>query len=374
LREIGDEGVNVLLSDSTNIESAGRSGSESDVLVALRPMFEKAEGRIFVATFASHVHRMAAVFELAQEFDRNVTILGRRMESNAQLASETGHLTIPPGLLVTPKQAAKMPARHICYLVTGSQGEPRSALSRIAVGEMKNVDPGAGDVVIYSSKVIPGNERPISAVVDRLLHREVEVYYPRIAPAHVSGHAYREELREMLEAVRPEFFMPVHGEYRNLVHHARLGVETGIAEDHVFKMRNGDVLEVDASGARRAGTVPVGRLLVDAGVVGTGGDVTRDRRHISEDGIIFVVMAVSMQSGEILSGPELTARGLVCKDGAEPDLEGARQTVVTAVGEMTHEAVTDVVELAETVRRAVRRHFRRALGIRPVVVPYVMEL
>lgn len=374
LREIGDEGVTVLLSDSTNIETPGRTGSEAEVERRLRPMFEKADGRVFVATFASHVHRMAAVFSLAREFDRQVAILGRRMESNTMLANQTGHLEIPPGLLVSHKEAAKLPARHICYLITGTQGEPRSALSRIAMGEMKGVEAGAGDVVIYSSKVIPGNERPISAVIDRLLQRDVEVYYPRIAPAHVSGHACREELRDMLEAVRPKFFVPVHGEFRNLVHHARLGVETGVPEDHCFKLHDGDVLEIDSDGARRCGTVPVGRLLVDSGVIGAGAEVMRDRRIISEDGIIFVVMAVSLQSGEILSGPDLTARGLVSSDVGEPDLVGARRSVISAVDAMTREAVTDVDELAETVRRAVRRHFRRSMGIRPVVVPYVLEL
>ncbi|MFT4570346.1 MAG: ribonuclease J [Hyphomicrobiaceae bacterium] len=374
LREIGDEGVRVLLSDSTNIESPGNSGSESEVRTKLEPMFAATEGRIVVSTFASHVHRMQAVFSLCQQFDRQVVILGRSMESNSNLASSTGHLTIPPGLLVGAKEAAKMPARHVCYLATGSQGEARSALSRMAMGEMKHLIPAPGDAVIYSSKVIPGNERPIGAVINQFLRAGVEVYYPRIAPAHVSGHAYREELRTMLELVRPEFFVPVHGEFRNLVHHARLGEETGVPHEKCFCLTNGDVIEVDGEGARPAGTVPVGRLLVDSGVIGTDASVLRDRRHISESGVVLAVLAVSRQTGEILSGPDLSARGLVTANGREPDLTAASEAVVKAVKAMTPAAIADLDELHEEVRLAVRRHFRRSIGVRPVVVPYVMEL
>ncbi len=374
LGEIGREGVRVLLSDSTNIETPGSTGSEAEVRKRLEPMFERTTGRVLVATFASHVHRMAAVFSLAQQFDRQVAILGRRMEANAALATRTGHLAIPPGILISPKEAASLPARHVCYLATGSQGEPRSALSRIAMGEMRDLVPQPGDAVIYSSKVIPGNERPIGAVINQLLRAGVDVYYPRVAPAHVSGHACREELRTMLETVRPQFFVPVHGEYRNLVHHARLGVETGVPEDRCFCLNDGDVLEVDEAAARPAGSVPVGRLLVDSGVISAGAGVLRDRRHISQSGMVLAVLAVSRQTGEILSGPELTARGLVAADGCEPDLSEAHRAVRRAVEAMSPAAVADLDELQEEVRLAVRRHFRRTLGIRPVVVPYIMEL
>lgn len=374
LKEIGDEGVTVLLSDSTNIESPGTAGSEIEVRKCLEPMFEATSGRIVVSTFASHVHRMAAVFSLAAQFDRQVALLGRRMEANAALATRTGHLQIPPGMLVSAKDAAKLPARHVCYLATGSQGEDRSALSRIARGEMRHLVPAHGDAVIYSSKVIPGNERPIGVVINGLLKAGVEVYYPRIAPAHVSGHAYREELRTMLELVRPEFFIPVHGEFRNLVHHARLGVETGVPEDHCFCISDGDVIEVDDEGARPAGTVPVGRLMVDSGVVGTDLEVLRDRRHISEAGMISAVVAVCRDTGALVSGPELSSRGLVTADGREPDLSDACKAVSQVMAERDPEALRDLASLNEDVRLAVRRHFKRKMGIRPVVVPSIIEV
>lgn len=374
-RALGDEGVKLLLSDSTNVETEGRSGSERLVRGMMEPMFAATRGRVFVATFASHIHRVAAVLSLAHQFKRKVVILGRRMESNTSLANQVGHLGIPGDLLVDPREAQRLRPDEVCYLLTGSQGEPRSALSRIAFGNMAGVLPQVGDAVIFSSKVIPGNERPIGAVIDQLYRLGCEVYYPRFARAHVSGHACKEELRTMLELVRPEYFVPVHGEYRNLVHHARLAIETGVAEEKVIRMLDGDVLEIDAHAARRAGTVSTGRVLIDGGVIGIDDEsIMRDRRNISRDGMVLAVLAVAQQSGMILSGPEFLMRGVVTGDGAEPDTEPLRRAVVDAIDAMPKAAVRDIDELTEEVRLAVRRFFRRTLGSRPVVVPYVVEL
>jgi len=341
----------------------------------MEPMFAATRGRVFVATFASHIHRVAAVLSLAQQFGRKVVILGRRMESNTSLANQIGHLGIPGDLLVDPREAQRLKPSEVCYLLTGSQGEPRSALSRIAFQNMRGVEPGVGDAVIFSSKVIPGNERPIGAVIDQLYRLGCEVYYPRFARAHVSGHACKEELRTMLELVRPEYFVPVHGEFRNLVHHARLAVETGVAEHKTIRMTDGDVLEISDDGARRAGTVTAGRVLIDGGVIGVDDEsVMRDRRNISRDGMVLAVLAVAQQSGMILSGPEFLMRGVVTGDDKDVDDEPLRRAVVDAIAAMPKAAVRDVDELTEEVRLAVRRYFRRTLGSRPVVVPYVVEL
>lgn len=374
-REIGDEGVKLLLSDSTNIETEGSSGSERLVRGYMEPMFKATRGRIFVTTFASHIHRLVAVFSLAREHGRKVAILGRRMESNAALASHTGHLAIPPDLIVDAKEAMRMPPGKVCYLLTGSQGEARSALTRLAFLEMHGVVPGPGDAVIYSSKVIPGNDRPIGAVIDQLYRLGCEVYYPRRAKAHVSGHACKDELRTMLELVRPEYFVPVHGEFRNLVHHAKLAAETGVDETKIVRLMDGDVLEIDHLGAHRRGTVTVGKVLVDGDVVGVEDKgVVRDRRNISSDGMVLVVLAVAQQSGMILSGPDFVMRGVATEGGPEPDEEPLRRAVEAAIAAMPKAAVRDLDELSEEVRVAARRWFRRNLGSRPLVVPYVMEL
>jgi ribonuclease J len=268
-----------------------------------------------------------------------------------------------------------MHPREVCYLLTGSQGEPRSALARVAFGEMPGVVAGVGDTVIFSSKVIPGNERMTGAVIDQLYRNGCEVWYPRRAKTHVSGHACRDELKQMLELVRPEYFVPVHGEFRNLVHHARLAVETGVAEHKCIRMTDGDVLEIHDDGARRAGTVPAGRVLIDGGVVGVDEEsVMRDRRNISRDGMVLCMVAVAQQSGMLLSGPEFLMRGVVTGDGAEPDDEQLRKVVVDAIASLPKAAVRDVAEMNEVVRLAIRRYFRRTYGSRPVVVPYVVEL
>ncbi len=374
-KQLGAEGVTVLLSDSTNIESNGESGSESAVRTYLEPLFERAAGRVFVTTFASHIHRVAAVVSLCEQFGRKLAIWGRSMEANAALATRCGHLRIPGEMLISADQAAQLAPEELCYLVTGSQGEARSALSRIALQQIASIRAEPGDMVIFSSKIIPGNERAIGAVIDQLFRCGVEVYYPRLMPLHVSGHAYSGELRAMLDMVKPRFFVPVHGEYRNLVHHGRLAEESGVVPERCFRLVNGDVLEVEAEACRRAGTVEVGRVYVDGTVVGGIGDeIIRDRRHISEDGMVIVVLGVSRQTGEIVSGPDLIARGLVSSESEGVDLEGARKAVLARVAQMTRAAVADKEELQEEVRLAARRFLRRATGGRPVVVPYVLEL
>ena len=376
LRELGDEGVRVLLSDSTNVVQSGTSGSESNVAGYLRPAFEATPGRIVVTTFASHVHRISAVIELAAEFGRRVVPMGRSMDNVIGLARRTGHLSVGPDRFVDAKTARNMTDSELCYLVTGSQGEPRSALTRIATGESRDVKLGPADAVVFSSKVIPGNERAIGSIIDELYRGDVTVYEPRSMPLHVSGHGYRDELKTYLELVRPEHFVPVHGQIRNLVDHARLAVETGVDPAKVHRIENGDVLEIDGAVGDVAGTVSTGRVLVDGSVVGGVDDeVLRDRRNISRDGVVFVVVAVSHRTGEVVNGPEIFARGLASdKDDEEHVLDGAVRAANEQLEAMSEGARRDLDELAEELRIVVRRHLRRNLGSRPVVVPHVLEL
>jgi ribonuclease J len=374
-RALGDDGVSLLLSDSTNVEVPGVTQPESAVPMFLRPIFRATRGRLFVTTFASHVHRIQNLVAVCREFGRAVAFVGRSMEGNASLATRTGHLRIPGDMLVSAREAEKMAPDKVCFIVTGSQGEPGSALSRIALLQMANLQPRPGDAVIFSSRAIPGNDKAIAAVVNQLFRCGAEVYDSRVAEVHVSGHACREELRQMIDLVRPRAFVPLHGEYRNLVHHARLAIETGVARENCFTLVDGEVLEIRDGTAARADTVDVGRVLVDGGGVGdVDAAVVRDRRHIAEDGVVTVIVAVKRQTGEIVEGPNFITRGLVSPDEEAEAFEEARRVVRAKIESMTPAAIADLAELQEEVRLTTRRFFRRRFGRRPVVVPYVMEL
>jgi ribonuclease J len=328
-----------------------------------------------VTTFASHIHRLQNIVDLCEEFGRSICLVGRSMENNASLATTTGHLRIPGHLLVAQREAVKMPGRDVCFIVTGSQGEPGSALTRIAMLERPALEPRPGDAVVFTSRVIPGNETAIGAVINQLCRTGAEVYDGTTGRLHVSGHACRDELKNMLELTRPKLFVPLHGEYRNLLLHARLAVETGVAERNCYTLVDGEVLEVDDDGGRRGRSVMVGRVLVDGETVGDVNDaVLRDRRHISEGGVVVVLLAVSHQTGEIVSGPDIIARGLPPSDDEAADFVELKRRVTARVREMPAAAVADRAELQEEVRLTVRRYFRRGFGQRPVVVPYVMEL
>jgi ribonuclease J len=374
-RELGDEGVQLLMSDSTNVEVSGKSKSESEVPDFLRPIFAETKGRIFVTTFASHIHRIQNVVDLCHEFGRLIAIVGRSMESNAALATRTGHLTIPGSLLISPREAEKLPAGDVCFLATGSQGEPGSAMTRIAMMEMRNLAPAPGDAIVFSSRVIPGNDKAIGAVIDELYRSGAEVYDSRRRPVHVSGHACREELRDMLDIVRPECFVPLHGQFRNLVHHARLAVETGVEERNCFCLVDGEVLKIQDGQPKRAPSVSVGRVLIDGSVVGDVDDsILRDRRHISEDGVAMVILGVSRQTGEIVVGPDFVTRGLLAPEQRESDFDELKKLICDRVQSMPRAAIADEIELQDTVRKTARRYFRKVLGRRPVVVPYILEM
>ena len=305
---------------------------------------------------------------------RAIAFVGRSMEANASLATRTGHLRVPGPMLVSSREAEKLPPERVCFMVTGSQGEPGSALARIALLQMKGLEPSAGDAVIFSSRAIPGNDRAIGAVINQLLRLGAEVYDTHVAEVHVSGHASQEELKLVLNLVTPHHFVPVHGEYRHLVRHNLLAAEVGVPAERCHLLEDGDVLELDGTAARRGERVTAGRVFVDGKGVGDVEDVVlRDRRHLSEDGLVLAVLAIAQQSGDLVAGPDLVSRGVVGEEASPEVLEAARAVVLEALAGINPESRTDPLEVKEEVRRALRRYFKR-FDRRPVILPFVMEM
>ena len=372
LAEWGERGVLLLLSDSTNVERAGVTPSERTLTRPLEDLIAHASGKVLVATFASHIHRIRQVIELSLAQGRTVGVVGRSLVENIETARETGHLRIPPGALIDPTKVADRDPRTITLLTTGSQGEPLSALSRIAFGDHPQIKLNDGDIVILSSRVIPGNDRAISRLTDHLYRRGAEVYYEAVACVHVSGHASQEELQLMLNLVRPRYFIPIHGEYRHLVRHCDLARGVGVDPTGVFLLENGRVVEISEDEAYEVEPVRAGRVFVD-GLDGIEHEVLRDRRHMAEDGLVVAVLGLAQQTGELLSGPDLLSRGFLPSNDGE-DLTAAKAAVCAALDELPPESRTDTGIVKEQVRLSLRRYFRRTFGRRPVVLPFVMEM
>ncbi len=370
---LGDQGVLVLCSDSTNVDRPGHTRSESDVGVALAERFAPARGRIIVATFASHIHRIQAVLRLAARFGRRVALLGRSMERNVRVAADLGYLTLPEGVVVSLEELAAMPPERQVILSTGSQGEPNSALALMAAGDHKYFEVGPGDLVILSSRVIPGNERTVSRIINGLYRRGAEVLYEDNAFVHVSGHASQEDLKLMLNLTRPRYFVPVHGEYRHLLGHARLAAEVGLGADRVFLMEDGAALEVTKSTATVVGGIPAGRVLVDGTGVGDVGPVVlRDRELLAEEGMIAVAIVIDA-NGRVVAGPTLTSRGVVYVKENEALLDELRAAVGHAVAEMEPAERRDRDALSERMRFTVRRFVNQRFQRKPVVLPMILE-
>jgi ribonuclease J len=374
LAELGAEGVLLLFSDSTNVEHPGVTPSERTVGAELESIFRQASGRILVTTFSSHIHRMQQVIALAVRHGRKVALVGRSLVSHLAVARDLGILDVPDSVFVDLASARDLPRERVAYLTAGSQAEATSALVRIAMDDHKHVALAPGDVVVLSSRIIPGNERAIGSLVNHLYRRGAVVYYDRVARVHVSGHASQEELKLVLNLVRPRHFVPVHGEYRHLVRHVRLAQEVGVPAERCHLLEDGDVLAIDAAGVRRADRVTAGRVFVDGKGIGEVGDlVLRDRRHLSQDGLVLAVLAVHQQSGEIVAGPDLVSRGVVGEEAGPEVLEAARGAVLEALADINRESRTDPAEVKEEVYRALRRYFKR-LDRRPVILPFVMEM
>lgn len=372
---LGDAGVLALLSDSTNVDRPGVTPSERSLTARFEATFQRARGRVLVATFASHLHRIQQVLDVSAKTGRHVAVIGRGMIQNVQTGQELGYLRVPPGLIVDLEKVRSLPADQVTLLSTGSQGEPLSALARIAMDDHKHVKVEAGDTVIMSSRIIPGNEKPIGDLVNHLCRRGAEVLQEPHAGLHVSGHASQSELQLMLQLTRPRYFVPVHGEYRHLVRHAALAAGMGIAPSDCFLLEDGDVLEIDAAGARRGEPVPSGRVFVDGKGVGDVGDVVlRDRRHLSDGGLVLAILAVNQHSGEIISGPDLISRGFVFEEDSQPYFERAKEAVLEALAALAPESRTVPAEVKEEMRKTLRRYFKKTLERRPVILPVVMEL
>jgi ribonuclease J len=374
LAELGAEGVLLLMSDSTNVEHAGVTPSERSVGVHLEQIFREATGRVVVTTFSSHIHRMQQVIDLATRFGRKVGLVGRSLTSHVATARDLGLLRVADGTLVDLPVLRDLPRKEVTLITAGSQAEAASALVRIAMNAHKQVVLAPGDVVVLSSRIIPGNERAISSLVNHLYRRGATVHYGRSTPIHVSGHASQEELKLVLNLVRPRYFVPVHGEYRHLVRHLQLAREVGVPADGCHLLEDGDVLEIRSDGAERGERVPAGRVFVDGKGIGEVGDVVlRDRRHLSEDGLVLAVLAIAQQSGDIVAGPDLVSRGVVADDVSPEVFEGARSMVLDALEAINPESRTDPAEVKEEVRKALRRYFKR-LDRWPVILPFVLEM
>jgi ribonuclease J len=372
--ELGEQGVLVLCSDSTNVERPGHTPSEMDVGQALGARFDAASGRIIVATFASHIHRIQQVLTLAAGTGRRVALLGMSMQKNVTIAAELGYLRVPDGIIVPLEELGELPARRQVILSTGSQGEPNSALALMAAGEHKYVRVERGDLVIVSARVIPGNERTISRVVNALYRLGAEVLYEENAFVHVSGHASQEDLKLMFNLTRPRYFIPVHGEYRHLLGHARLAESVGITSDRVFLIEDGMGVEVSPTEARAAGPFPAGRVLVDGKSVGDiGAVVLRDRQLLAEDGLVAVSIAVD-RHGTVVAGPEIASRGFVYVKENEPLFEEMKKVVLAALAERDPDAPSDRELIGATVRSAVRHFINQRFRRRPVVLPIVLEV
>jgi ribonuclease J len=375
LSRYGEAGVLALLSDSTNVERDGYTLSEKYVGEAFADIFPKCSGRIIVATFSSSIHRVQQVIDVAVSCGRKILLNGRSMIKNVQIARELGYMTVTDSQFMDLRELPHMPPEQVCIISTGSQGEPMSALTRIAMDDHKQIKLERGDTVILSSRVIPGNERTISELINHLYRRGAEVFHERVSEVHVSGHASQEELKLMLNTVRPRFFIPIHGEYRHLVKHIQLAQKVGIPEERCILATNGEVVSFYSDTAAIVEQVECGRVFVDGkGVGDVGRMVLRDRKHLSEDGMIVVIIGMNMSTGAVIYGPDIVSRGFVFEDESQEYLEDARKVVVFALEEINAEMRCDGEEVKTAVRQALRRFCKKTIERRPVVLPVILEM
>jgi len=375
--ELGSAGVLALFADSTNIDRRGFTGSEREVIDAFEEIFTSTTGRLVVAAFASSIYRMQLLVDLAAQFDRKVAFLGRGMIQNSEIAQRLGYLRIPAGIQIRDSEVNNFPAQDVLCMATGSQGEPMAALSRIAIDDHRFVKLGPDDTVVLSARAIPGNEKAIGRVMNHIERRGAEVIYEGVKHVHVSGHGSEEELKLMLSLVKPRYFVPVHGEYRQLSQHARIAARVFEGRDprpEVLLIENGDLLQFDGGTVRRGKKVPVGRILIDGTLTGEVADeMLRDRRHLSEDGLVVPVIAINRQTGALEGVPEIVTRGFVMEDSQALLADGARM-IAEVMEQSSVEERTDPGLIKEKVRVELRRFLRKRSGRRPFVLPVIMEI
>lgn len=373
--EIGKRGVLAMMADSTNVEKPGYTMSERVVGESFERLFLKSKGRIIVATFASNVHRIQQIIDAASMHGRKVAVSGRSMENIVAVAAELGYLEFEKDILVGIDQINKYTNDKIVIITTGSQGEPMSALSRMASSEHRKVTIVEGDTVIISATPIPGNEKLVSKVINQLFQKGAEVIYKSLAEIHVSGHACQEELKLMQCLVKPKYFIPVHGEYRHLKQHGELAISLGMPEENIIIPENGGVIEVNRSGIRKNGSVNSGQIFVDGlGVGDVGNIVLRDRKHLSQDGILTVVVTISKENNSVIAGPDIISRGFVYVRESEGLMDEAKERVKNVLMECEESKITDWASLKSRVRDELRSYLYEKTKRRPMILPIIMEI
>ncbi|RMG03151.1 MAG: ribonuclease J, partial [Nitrospirae bacterium] len=351
----------------------GFTFSEKEVMRAFDSIFSTAQGRIIIATFASNIHRIQQIVDASTRYGRKVSLCGKSIVTNADIALKLGYLKMPKGTWLPLDSVLALPDDQIVIVTTGSQGEPMSVLSRIATDEHKSIKIKKGDTVVLSSKMIPGNERSIGKIINHLFRRGADVIYEKVSEVHVSGHASKEELKLMLSLVRPQYFVPVHGEYRHLVYHAKLARKVGIPEENIFILQDGDVLEFREDGPVIDGSVTSGRVFIDG-----KGDiedmVLRDRRRLGHDGVLVVIMAMEKSTGRLSSEPDIVTRGFIQEEESEGFLEEAREVIINAIGSVEPEVAQDLSLLKARIRSTLKKYIYRAINRRPMILPIIFEI
>ncbi len=374
--ELGKQGVLCLLQDSTNVDRPGYTPSERAVRPRLDEIFSQTKKKLFFSCFSSSIHRIRLAMELAHQHGRKVAVIGRSLDNSTEIAQDLGYLDLPAGLIINPGQIKEMPANKVCVMISGTQGEPMSALSRAAVNNHKfaRIDPG--DTVLLSSRVIPGNEKSIYRMIDHLERRDARVIHDdgTAGLIHVSGHASQEELRLMINLVRPKFFVPVHGDYRHLKRHAEMAGAMGVVEKTIL-LEDGEVLELDKNSATKTGKVTVGRVCIDSG--GTSTDVVedvviRDRKHLSEDGIVLPIIAINKRTGKVETVPEIVIRGMAIDEASM--INEAKQIVQRTLDSSADEEKADYGVIKEKIRNDLKRYIQKSTSRRPLIMPVILEI
>ncbi len=376
--EYGKQGVLALFQDSTNVERRGYTPSERAVRARFEEIFARTKRRLFVSCFSSSIHRIKLTMEQAFEHGRKVALVGRSMMESAEIAQDLGYIDALEGMLIHPAQIKDLPPEKVCVLISGTQGEPMSALSRAAVDNHKHARIQAGDTVVLSSRIIPGNEKAIYRVIDHLFRRNAHVIYDdgSTPPVHVSGHASQEEQKLIINLVKPQYFIPIHGEYRQLKLHAELAASMHGSVGQVMMIESGDILEFDEIGARKAGRVAVGRVCIDSNSMGDVVEdlIIRDRRHLSEDGIVLPIIAINKLTGKVETSPEIVMRGFSASAGEDGFLDQARVIVMNTLEASSDEERADYGVIKEKIRQDLKRFIVKNTSRRPLIMPVILEI
>jgi ribonuclease J len=373
--KFGEEGVLALLSDSTNVEREGYPISDKEIYETLTRITTGSSGRVIVALFASNIARIQVILDIARANGKKIIFDGKSIEASVRIASELGYLNITDNKIIQIDEVAEHDDEQIIIITTGTQGEPMSSLARMSAGTHKQIKIKKGDTVVLSSKFIPGNEKAIAKIINNLYRKGADVIYEKISDIHVSGHAFREELKLMIKLTQPQYFLPIHGEYRHLILHSRLAEEVGIPKENILLADNGQIVEFDKNGGRIDGRIPTGRVLIDGkGVGDVGRSVLRERRALSEEGMVAVTMAFDEETGVVVYGPEIVSRGFVFETESGYLLEDAQCVVLEIVEEITPEVANRVDKIRSKIKKALRQYFFFTIGRRPVILPFIMEV